>query len=154
MSDPAEHTDGLAALQARRNPRSRKRELPKSQNPTTLPPYRAPEVIELDAPAPAGQSDQPATTGQSRPVASVPVPAPSAKAPSRKIGLYLEEPHEDFMEAVRVAGNALRPKVNLSGSAVVRLAMDRLMDELSANEVRDALVAKPVDPAVAGRPRR
>ncbi len=151
MSASEGHSDGLAALQARRTP-ARKRELPKSQNPTRLPPYQPPVVADLrdgtneDA---VGVEPEP----PSQPASPTP-PALEAKTPTRKVGLYLEEPHEDFLEAVRVAGNALRPRVNLSGSAVVRLAMDRLMAELSPEQVRDALVAKPLDPSATGRPRR
>ncbi len=58
------------------------------------------------------------------------------------------------MEAVRIAGNALRPRVNLTASSVARLAMDRLMAEMTADQVRDALVAKPADPSTVGRRRR
>lgn len=155
MSDPAVHTDGLAALQARRANRTPKRTIPKSQNPTDLPPYKAPEVVDLNTEESTRAAPEEAQPPRSAPSAgNPPAPAQAVKVPSRKVGLYLEEPHEDFLEAVRVAGNALRPKVNLSASAVVRLAIDRLMARLSPEEVRDALVAKPVDPAAPGRPRR
>ncbi|MDP9355705.1 MAG: hypothetical protein M3R02_10580 [Chloroflexota bacterium] len=151
MSASDGHNDGLAALQARRAS-SRKRELPKSQNPTKLPPYRPPVPIDL-----RDVTDQELVSVEPEPPSHTVLPTPptpEVKTPTRKVGLYLEEPHEDFLEAVRVAGNALRPRVNLSGSAVVRLAMDRLMAELSPEQVRDALVAKPLDPSAAGRPRR
>src|SRR3954464_10530103 len=130
MSDPAQRTDGLATLQARRA--QRKRTIPPSQNPTTLPPYEPPAK-----PAPAAPTK----------------PAP-VKQTSRKVGLYLDEAHEDFMFAVQAAGNALRPRVNLAASAVVRLAMDRLMAGMSAEQVRETIVAKPVDPSALGRRRR
>jgi hypothetical protein len=149
MSASDGHTDGLAALKARRAAGARKRELPKSQNPTQLPPYQAPVSIDLRD-----------NESESAPVASIATPAtevsvhPDPRVPTRKVGVYLEEPQEDFLEAVRMAGNALRPRVTLSASAVVRLAMDRLMADLSAEQVRDTLMAKPLDPAIPGRPRR
>ncbi len=159
MSDPAQFSDGLAALQAKRTQgRQRgdpKRRIPPSQNPTTLPPYKAPEVVvdlgeeesrTTEAPAPA--ASQPAAEP------AAPSQGGGAKPTSRKVGLYLDEAHEDFLEQVRVAGNALRPRVNLSGSAVVRLAIDRLMADMTAEQVRDALVAKPIDPSAVGRRRR
>lgn len=150
MSASEANTDGLAALQARRASASRKRELPKSQNPTNLPPYRVPSVMDLREP-----KTEDAIPEQPAPAPAVPEPpAPEAKVATRKVGVYLEEPQEDFLEAVRIAGNALRPRVTLSASAVVRLAMDRLMAELSAEDVRDTLMAKPLDPTTPGRPRR
>jgi hypothetical protein len=150
MSASEGHIDGLAALRARRATPGRKRELPKSQNPTSLPPYEASAVIDVRDDAPQVAPPSPAKRTE-RPT---PAAVPEVKPLTRKVGIYLEEPQEDFLEAVRIAGNALRPRVTLSGSAVVRLAMDRLMAEMSADAVRDALAAKPIDPTAAGRPRR
>lgn len=154
MSDPAKQLDGLATLQARRAQRTRT--IPKSQNPSDLPPYEPPNAVvgltaeetrQNEAAKPA-----PAVKPKAEPAAA-PEPAP-AKQTSRKVGLYLDEAHEDFMFAVQAAGNALRPRVNLTASAVVRLAMDRLMADMSAEQVRDTIVAKPVDPTALGRRRR
>jgi hypothetical protein len=153
MSDPAQHTDGLATLQARRAKRTRT--IPKSQNPTTLPPYQPPAVVDLTAEEARGE--RPAAPTPQRIQKPEPASAAAAAAKqqsARKTGLYLDEAHEDFMEAVRIAGNALRPRVNLTASSVARLAMDRLMAEMTADQVRDALVAKPVDPSTVGRRRR
>jgi hypothetical protein len=155
MSDPAQRTDGLATLQARRA--QRKRTIPPSQNPTTLPPYEPPTpVVDLVAEE-ARQEEAPKPAAAAEPAKPAPA-APAKPAPvkqtSRKVGLYLDEAHEDFMFAVQAAGNALRPRVNFTASAVVRLAMDRLMADMSAEQVRDTIVAKPVDPSALGRRRR
>ena len=155
MSDPAQRTDGLAMLQGRRAKRTRS--IPPSQNPTSLPPYQAPApVVDLTAEE-ARQEEAPKPAPAAKPAKAAPAaasePAP-AKQTSRKVGLYLDEAHEDFMFAVQAAGNALRPRVNLTASAVVRLAMDRLMADMSAEQVRDTIVAKPVDPSALGRRRR
>lgn len=155
MSDPAQRTDGLAMLQGRRAKRTRS--IPPSQNPTSLPPYEAPtpavdlnaeEALQEETPTPAQAPKSPKAAPAA---ASDPTPV---KPASRKVGLYLDEAHEDFMFAVQAAGNALRPRVNLTASAVVRLAMDRLMADMSVEQVRDALVAKPVDRSALGRRRR
>lgn len=155
MSDSASLPDGLAALASRRTAASRargpKREIPRSQNPTTLPPYQAP----AEAPEPPAVVDLVAEETK----APAPAPAPAAaaataKPASRKIGLYIDEPHEDFFEAVRAAGLSQRPRVSLSGSAVVRLALDRLMAHMTPEQVRDAIVSKqPVESNTPGRRR-
>jgi hypothetical protein len=158
MSDPAKQLDGLATLQARRA--SRTRTIPKSQNPTDLPPYEPPPPAVIDLPAEEARQDEapkPAPAAKPAKAKAAPDPAPEpapAKQTSRKVGLYLDEAHEDFIFAVQAAGNALRPRVNLTASAVVRLAMDRLMADMSAEQVRDTIMAKPVDPTALGRRRR
>jgi hypothetical protein len=155
MSDPANHTDGLASLQALRTAgkKGRTRTIPRSQNPTTLPPYKGPkEPVDVDLPR--EEAGDVATAENAPAAAAAGKPQPAPKQESRKVGLYIDEAHEDFLEEVRIAGNALRPKVNLSGSAVVRLALDRLMAEMSVTQVRDALVSKPIDPSAVGRRRR
>jgi len=158
MTDPALSSDGLASLQARRTaakkpPPPAQRRIPPSQNPTTLPPYRGPSSTESQA-APASLDQQPAPESASAPVREMPAPPEVPKAALRKVGVYLDESHEDFLEGVRVAGNALRPRVTLSGSAVLRLAMERLMADMSIEQVRDALLDRPADPTAVGRRRR
>lgn len=154
MSDPAQRTDGLAMLQGRRAKRTRS--IPPSQNPTSLPPYEAPTPV-VDLNTEEAQEEAPKHAPAPKPPKAAPAaasdPAP-VKPTSRKVGLYLDEAHEDFMFAVQAAGNALRPRVNLTASAVVRLAMDRLMADMSVEQVRDTIVAKPVDPSALGRRRR
>lgn len=151
MSDPAQRTDGLAMLQGRRAKRTRS--IPPSQNPTSLPPYETPTpVVDPDAEEAQKEASKSAPTPKP-PKAAASDPAP-VKSASRKVGLYLDEAHDDFMFAVQAAGNALRPRVNLTASAVVRLAMDRLMADMSVEQVRDTIVAKPVDTSALGRPRR
>jgi hypothetical protein len=120
-----------------------------------LPPYKAPEVV-VDLVEEESRTAEVPVPADPRPEtqATAPSQGSGAKQTSRKVGLYLDEAHEDFLEQVRIAGNALRPRVNLSGSAVVRLAIDRLMADMTTEQVRDALVAKPIDPAAVGRRRR
>lgn len=58
------------------------------------------------------------------------------------------------MEATRVEGLTSRPKVDVSRSAVVRLALRRLMDEMSPSEVKTLLERQTVHRAGPGRKRR
>jgi hypothetical protein len=58
------------------------------------------------------------------------------------------------MEAARVTGMTSRPKVDVSRSAVVRLALRRLMDDMSPEQVKSALAAEPAKSTGPGRKRR
>lgn len=164
MSENADLPDGLASLKARRTPskgrRPPRRSIPASMNPTSLPPYDGAQVVASDsAPATEVAPGTPEVTSTSTVMSSAPeqvsrLPRTAARQPPRKVGLYVDEEHQDYFEAVRAAGNGLRPRVNLSASAVVRLALDRLGSDLTVEQVRDLLVAKPTDPHAVGRKRR
>ncbi|NNM96395.1 MAG: hypothetical protein HKL89_02155 [Candidatus Dormibacteraeota bacterium] len=71
-----------------------------------------------------------------------------------KVTLYVDQDTDEFMEAARVKGLTSRPKVDVSRSAVVRLALRRLMDEMSPAEVKSFLAAEPVRSTGPGRKRR
>lgn len=71
-----------------------------------------------------------------------------------KVTLYLDRDTDDFMEAVRMEGLTSRPKVDVSRSAVVRLAVRRLMDQMTPAEVKSHLEAQPVSNGGPGRKRR
>jgi len=164
MSESAELTDGLASLKARRTTskgrRPPRRSIPASMNPTSLPPYDGAQRATSDSATPDDLVSQaPGAASASTPTSSAPeevsaAPRAPARQLSRKVGLYVDEEHQDYFEAVRAAGNGLRPRVNLSASAVVRLALDRLSSDLTVEQVRDLLVAKPTDPHAVGRKRR
>jgi hypothetical protein len=129
-------------------------------NPTSLPPYDGAQRTTADSAAPDELVPQvPEATSASTVISSAPEQVSegqrtAARQPPRKVGLYVDEEHQDYFEAVRAAGNGLRPRVNLSASAVVRLALDRLGSDLTVEQVRDLLVAKPTDPHAVGRKRR
>jgi len=58
------------------------------------------------------------------------------------------------MENSRIEGLTARPKVDISRSAVVRLALRRLMDEMSPTEVKTLLTRQEVRSTGPGRKRR
>jgi hypothetical protein len=70
-----------------------------------------------------------------------------------KMTLYVDPEADEFMEAARVQGLTARPKVDISRSAVVRLAMRRLMEEMTPGEVKVLLEGQQVTSG-PGRKRR
>ena len=52
-----------------------------------------------------------------------------------KVSIYLDEGTDVYLETVRGAARATKPRVDATRSAVVRLALNRLADQLSPGEV-------------------
>ena len=86
-------------------------------------------------------------------------------APSKPAGVEPEqllratiflEPREDaFLESIRFAGRQRTPRVDTTRSAVARLAISRLEDQLSADEIIAELAKRTLpSSAEGGRPRR
>ena len=69
--------------------------------------------------------------------------SPAEVGATVKVTLYVDRDTDEFMEAARVEGLTSRPKVDVSRGAVVRLALRRLMDDMSPVEVK-ALLADQV----------
>jgi len=76
------------------------------------------------------------------------------QAPPRPATLYLDNNLLEFLEEARIAGLLSRPRLDISKSAVVRLALRRLQQDMTINEIRDHLRAQPTDPTKTGRKRR
>lgn len=162
MSDPAQNPDGLSELMTRRATASRKppvrRTIPPSQHPTRLEPYKT--VEQVDAP-PAPLQTTPSTPEPPTVQGSVPEP-PAAPAgttadelrPQERITVYVDQAHDEFMDDVRFAAARRRPRVDVSRSAVVRYALDRLMQQMTPEQLYDAIAAKPVEAQATGRKRR
>jgi len=66
----------------------------------------------------------------------------------------LEEAHVDFLEEARMAGLISRPRLDISKSAVVRLALMRLQRQMTVGEIQEYLAAQPVDSTKTGRKKR
>lgn len=86
-------------------------------------------------------------------------PSPASRAPGVmgapvKVTLYVDRDSDEFMEAARVEGLVARPKIDVSRSAVVRLALRRLMSEMSAAEVKALLEQQEVRKTGPGRKLR
>jgi len=133
---PEPHQEGLAAL--------REEAIATSTAPaSTAPASTAPASTAPASTAPA--STAPAST------------APASTAPAgelRKVAVYLEEGQDAALDALHYAGASRRPRLDVSKSAVVRLAMERLLSELSYEEVVEVIAARPITGQTSGRKRR
>lgn len=76
------------------------------------------------------------------------------KRPPRPATVYLEDDLIEFLDEARIAGLTSRPRVDISMSAVVRLALRRLQQQMTSAQIRDHLAAQPTDPHKTGRKRR
>ena len=149
--------NGLASLNAQRE-RARR----------SMPPPRHPVSITA-APRPADETSEgrpgetaakptplatPATAPRPAPKAAPKEPAAAGTSTSIKVTLYVDRQADDFMESARIEGLVARPKVDISRSAVVRLALRRMMDEMSAAEAKELLERQEVRSVGPGRKRR
>lgn len=142
--------DGLAALDAKRN--STGRRLPPPRNA----PRTQPVVAPAAAPAPATVETPPVveSTPAPKPVAPVQQPAPKAAEvkpsqveaqPLEKASIYLDPQSDEFLESARIAGRRSKPRVDASRSAVVRLALARLAEQMTPDQVvRELVLRAPV----------
>jgi hypothetical protein len=111
--------DGLEALQAQRAKASARHAPP----PRHVAPAKPPAAPMAGAHAPV----------------EVAASAPTAQSALIRASIYLDDASDEFLEDVRVAARRATPKVDASRSAVVRLALLRLSDELSPAEVVEQL---------------
>ncbi len=109
------------------------------QLPTPPPPLARVERAPEPADPPAGEGT-PAT--------------PAAVEPPVKMTFYVDQDIDRYLEDVRIQGLTSRPKVDVSRSAVVRLALRRLREEMNPEQVKALLAAQPTDPTRTGRKRR
>lgn len=123
--------DGLDSLTAMRNKTTSRRTLP--------PPRHQPRQTPVPMPEPAPPS--PPADAPSRAKAIGPTPmsaatsAPATSTDLAKVSIYLDEPTDAYLETVRAAARTTKPRVDATRSAVVRLALNRLADQLSPAEV-------------------
>lgn len=148
----ADRPNGLASLnqareRARRTmppPRYPARQLaaaPEQPDPDPVTPQQLPSV---EPPRPPEPPVTPTQTAQ---------PAPAVNPPV-KLTFYVDEDMDRYLEEVRIHGLTDRPKVDISRSAVVRLALRRLREEMTAEQVKTLLAAQPTDTGRTGRKRR
>ncbi len=140
--------DGLATLTAQRE-RAR-RSMPAPRHPISATPLVniAPsDEVQVSVATPATVDDQP------RPPTTSTSAVPDVGAPV-KVTLYVDRQADEFMENARIAGLTARPKVDISRSAVVRLALRKLMAEMSPAEVKALLTRQEVSSTGPGRKRR
>ncbi len=146
--------NGLASLSAQRE-RAR-RSMPPPRHPIAVPSAaKSDRGRDEDRTQPAAQppTAAPVTAASSRINAAQPSSAADVGAPV-KVTLYVDRQADDFMEAARVEGLIARPKVDISRSAVVRLALRRLMNDMTPSEVKALLEGQEVRSTGPGRKRR
>ncbi len=86
-------------------------------------------------------------------------PIPSAESgamPSRltRATIYLDESAENLLAEVEILGRRCRPRVDVSRSAIARIALERLADQLTPEQILQLLQDRVVaSPARVGRPR-
>ena len=102
-------------------------------------------------PGPSAGSASAGTKDRRRP-ASQQKPVEQASTPIKPVTVYVSDAQSDFLEQVRIAG--LLERVDLSRSAVVRLALSRLQQDMSVEEIKRHLISQPTDPTRTGRKRR
>ena len=102
------------------------------------PPRHQPRRTPVQMPEPVAAP--PAT--EARPAAAVAGPPPAAATTAQsaasdltKVSIYLDEATDAYLETVRAAARTARPRVDATRSAVVRLALTRLAEELNPAQV-------------------
>jgi hypothetical protein len=148
-------TDGLALLTQQRE--QRKRSIPPPRHPArpavrSLPSHAPEDPPEpaLDAPTPDAVADSPSN--------SEPAPAPEPTHEDLtelyRSTIYFGQAEDRFLEDVRTVARRAKPKVDATRSAVVRMAVRRMLADLTPGEVMDALRAQaPQNTGAPGRRR-
>lgn len=135
---------GLDQLDARRQAASRRaRNVPPARHPKS-------QRVDVDTPVEAGKVEPVAQASRddSRPASA------GATTPGLRVTLYVDQESDAFMEAARIAGLVAKPKTDISRSAVVRLALRRLMSEMTADQVKEHLQHQVITSQGPGRKRR
>jgi len=80
------------------------------------------------------------------------VPAPAAQTESSEppLTVYLDHVHNDFARDVSHAGARGRPRVSISGAAVIRHALDQLRAEMTPEQACQAIAAQLAEKAGEG----
>lgn len=124
--------DGLDSLTAMRNKTTSRRALPPPRHQPRQTPVEMPDVAA--PPGPAEHALPP--TAPRQPSPSPPVsPTVTGGTDLTKASIYLDEITDNYLETVRSAARTAKPRVDATRSAVVRLALNRLAEQLGPTEV-------------------
>lgn len=121
--------DGLDSLTAMRSKSTTSRR-------TIPPPRHQPRRTPVEmpaAPSPAAASEAP--KAQPAAPAAPAAPPPAAGTDLTKVSIYLDDTTDASLETVRAAARATKPRVDATRSAVVRLALNRLAEQLTPAEI-------------------
>lgn len=118
----ADGLDSLTAMRAKTTASRRTLPPPRHQ------PRRTPVPMPDPAPPVAPVSAAPLPP-------AIDPPASSAANDLTKVSIYLDDPTDSYLETVRAAARTAKPRVDATRSAVVRLALTRLADQLTPGQV-------------------
>lgn len=145
--------NGLDSLTAMRE--SKRRVPPPRHQPRQTPvdmPAATPAAsatVAPPAPAAATSAAAPIAPKSSRPA----VTAAPATTDLTKVSIYLDDSTDTYLETVRGAARTTRPRVDATRSAVVRLALNRLAEQLDPAAVVAELQRKAAGHSGPGRKR-
>ncbi|MFB1299310.1 hypothetical protein ACAG24_027775 [Mycobacterium sp. pW049] len=117
--------DGLDSLTAMRSKSTTSRR-------TIPPPRHQPRRTPVDMPAAPPPAAAPEPPKAQPPAAPAP---PATGTDLTKVSIYLDDTADAALEAVRAAARATKPRVDATRSAVVRLALTRLAEQLTPAEI-------------------
>lgn len=124
--------DSLTAMRESKRrvppPRHQPRQTPVDMPAATPAPAASATAASVAPPAPAtaASAAAPIAPKSLRPA----VTAAPATTDLTKVSIYLDDPTDTYLETVRGAARTARPRVDATRSAVVRLALNRLADQL------------------------
>lgn len=145
--------NGLDSLTAMRE--SKRRVPPPRHQPRQTPvDMSAATPASAPATAPASPPVDAAATAPAAPKSSQPaVTTAAATTDLTKVSIYLDDPTDTYLETVRGAARTARPRVDATRSAVVRLALNRLAEQLDPAAVVAELQRKAAGHSGPGRKR-
>ena len=123
--------DGLDSLTAMRSKSTTSR---RTIPPPRHQPRRTP-VDMLAASSPATASEPPPKAQSAAAPTPAAVPPPASGTDLTKVSIYLDDTTDASLETVRAAARATKPRVDATRSAVVRLALNRLAEQLTPAEI-------------------
>lgn len=144
--------DGLDSLTAMRKKATSRRALPPPRHQPRQTPVEMPDLASQ--PVPAEQAPPPSAAPHHQPSATIP-PSPTIAGGTdlTKVSIYLDETTDNYLETVRSAARTAKPRVDATRSAVVRLALNRLAEQLSPTEVVAELQRNAAEHTGPGRKR-
>lgn len=161
--------DGLAALTQSRERRHRR--MPPARNP--IAPSQTEAAKEATPAEVAVETSTTPTTGKDTPAPKPvqPVSQPTsttdrgAKPKTKKessehlealsqLTVMLEESQVDWLDQIRILGLTSKPKLDITRSAVIRLAVSRLTEQMNPKEIAQWFARQPESSVSTGRKRR
>ena len=151
--------DGLGMLDEKRQRRARS--IPAPRNPARTTPVQVVELAATEPEGPAPAEPAEVTTAPekapTRPKAARSAPPqakPEVQQPTIKMSIYLEASDDVYLENIAHAGKTGTPKVAISRSAIVRLALERLANTMTTDEIVNELRGRGDEHQGSGRKRR